>query len=131
MGAQDRVLIPRAEQAREVLPDELVRMGATVDVVTAYRTVAGGADGEAVAKMLAAGEIDVVTFTSSSTVTNLLALLGEQGRDLLSGVKIACIGPITADTCRELGLRPDIVAEKYTIQGLNESIIQELGGEPR
>ena len=43
-------------------------------------------------------------------------------------MKIACIGPVTADTCRELGLRPDIVAEKYTIQGLTESIIQELGG---
>lgn len=128
VGPQDRVLIPRAEQAREVLPAELARMGATVDVVTAYRTVAGGADGEAVGRMLAAGEIDVVTFTSSSTVTNLLALLGEQGREWLAGVKIACIGPITADTCRELGLRPDIVAEKYTIQGLTESIIEELGG---
>lgn len=128
VGPQDRVLIARAEQAREVLPAELTRLGATVDVVTAYRTVTGDADGEAVGKLLAAGEIDVVTFTSSSTVTNLLALLGKQGRELLAGVKIACIGPITADTCRELGLRPDIVAEKYTIQGLTESIISELGG---
>ena len=128
VGPQDRVLIARAEQAREVLPEELTRLGATVDVVTAYRTVAGDADGEAVGKLLAAGEIDVVTFTSSSTVTNLLALLGERGRELLAGVKIACIGPITADTCREMGLRPDIVAEKYTIQGLTESIISELGG---
>ena len=103
-------------------------MGATVDVVTAYRTVTGGADGEAVGKLLAAGSIDVVTFTSSSTVTNLLLLLGEKGRELLAGVKIACIGPITADTCRENGLRTDIIAAEYTIAGLTESIIRELGG---
>ena len=128
VGPQDRILIPRAEQAREVLPQELVKMGATVDVVTAYRTVTGGADGEAVGKLLAAGSIDVVTFTSSSTVTNLLLLLGEKGRELLAGVKIACIGPITADTCRENGLRTDIIAAEYTIAGLTESIIRELGG---
>ena len=128
VGPQDRILIPRAEQAREVLPQELVKMGATVDVVTAYRTVTGGADGEAVGKLLAAGSIDVVTFTSSSTVTNLLLLLGEKGRELLAGVKIACIGPITADTCREHGLRTDIIAAEYTIAGLTESIIRELGG---
>jgi len=128
IGPQDRILIPRAEQAREVLPEELTRMGAAVDVVTAYRTVTGGADGEAVAKMIADGEIDVVTFTSSSTVTNLLKLLGDAGHGLLSGVKIACIGPVTADTCREQGLKPDIIASEYTIQGLTESIISELGG---
>jgi uroporphyrinogen III methyltransferase/synthase len=129
IGAQDRVLIPRAEQAREVLPEELTRMGAIVDVVTAYRTVPGAADGKAVAQMLADQEIDVVTFTSSSTVTNLLALLGDTGRKLLSGVKIACIGPITADTCRENGLAPDIIAAEYTIKGLTDSIIAELGGQ--
>ena len=128
VGPQDRILIPRAEQAREVLPQELVRMGAAVDVVTAYRTVTGGADGESVTKMLAEGEIDVVTFTSSSTVTNLLALIGEQGKTLLAGVKIACIGPVTADTCREQGLHTDIIATEYTIPGLIESILRELGG---
>ncbi len=128
IGPQDRILIPRAEQAREVLPQELIRMGAAVDVVTAYRTVTGGADGEAVARMLAAREIDVVTFTSSSTVTHLLALIGEQGKRSLSGVKIACIGPITAETCREQGLQPDIIATEYTIPGLTASIISALGG---
>ena len=103
-------------------------MGAAVDVVTAYRTVTGGADGESVTKMLVEGEIDVVTFTSSSTVTNLLALIGEQGKTLLAGVKIACIGPVTADTCREQGLHTDIIATEYTIPGLTESILRELGG---
>ncbi len=127
LGTQDRILIPRAEQARDILPVELKKTGAAVDVVTAYRTVTGEADGETVAKMLAAGEIDIVTFTSSSTVTNLLSILGAQGRELLAGTKIACIGPITADTCREKGLVPDVVASEYTIRGLTEIIIKELG----
>ena len=128
IGPEDRILIPRAEQAREVLPVELSRSGAAVDVVTAYRTVMGGADGEAVAGMLAAGEIDIVTFTSSSTVTNLLTLLGQQGTELLSVARIACIGPITADTCRENGLEPAVVASEYTIGGLADTIIRELRG---
>lgn len=128
LGTGDRILIPRAEQARDVLPRDLARSGADIEVVTAYRTVAGGADGEELAAMLADGRIDVVTFTSSSTVTNLLGLLGERGRALLAGTRIACIGPVTADTCREQGLNPDIIAAEYTIQGLIESIIRELGG---
>jgi uroporphyrinogen III methyltransferase / synthase len=128
ISSKDRILIPRAEQAREVLPKGLAKTGAAVDVVTAYRTVAGGADGEAVGKLIADGKIDLVTFTSSSTVTNLLSLLGEKGRELLSGVKIACIGPVTANTCREHGLQADITATEYTIQGLTESIIREFGG---
>lgn len=127
VGPADRILIPRAEQARELLPQELARMGAAVDVVTAYRTLTGGADGETVGKLLAAGEIDIVTFTSSSTVTNLLKLLGPQGKELLAGARIACIGPVTADTCREQGLNPDAVATEYTIQGLIESIVNEWG----
>ena len=128
ISSQDHILIPRAEKAREVLPQELAKCGAVVDVVPAYRTVTGDADGEGVTGLLAAGEIDMVTFTSSSTVTNLLALIGGNGKELLSGVKIACIGPITADTCREHGLKPDIVASEYTIQGLIKSIIFKQGG---
>ena len=127
IGPSDRILIPRAEQARDVLPTELAKCGAAVEVVTAYRTVSGDADGKAVAGMLAAGKIDLVTFTSSSTVTNLLSLLGEQGRKLLSGVELACIGPITAETCRNHGLEPALVADEYTINGLTESIISKWG----
>ena len=129
IGPQDRVLIARAAEAREVLPEELARMGASVDVVAAYRTLPGEADGAALAEQLAGGEIDVVTFTSSSTVTNLLAILGNKGAELLGRVKIACIGPVTADTCRENGLCPDVIAAEYTIKGLADCIITELGGE--
>ena len=129
IGPQDRILIPRAEQARDVLPVELAKTAVTVDVVTAYRTVAGEADGKTVAARLAAGEIDLVTFTSSSTVTQLLKLLGDAGVELLARTKIACIGPITADTCREHGLEPALVAGEYTIHGLIADIIDQWGGK--
>ena len=129
VGPQDRVLIARAAEAREVLPQELIRFGAAVDVVPVYKTVLGDADSSQLVEMLATGEIDIVTFTSSSTVTNLLAILGGKAKELLSNVKIACIGPVTADTCREHGLQPAVVATEYTIKGLAESIIREMGGE--
>jgi uroporphyrinogen III methyltransferase/synthase len=128
IGPGDRVLIARATEAREVLPHELNRMGALVDVMPAYTTVLGEADGDSIRRQLLAGEIDIVTFTSSSTVTNLLKILGDEAQELLDRVKIACIGPVTADTCREHGLSPDVVATEYTIKGLAESIIREMGG---
>jgi uroporphyrinogen III methyltransferase/synthase len=97
--------------------------------VPVYKTVLGDADSGQLTEMLATGEIDMVTFTSSSTVTNLLSILGDKAVKLLTGVKIACIGPVTADTCRENGLQPAVVAAEYTIKGLAESIIREMGGE--
>jgi uroporphyrinogen III methyltransferase/synthase len=136
----ERVLLPRADIARKVLPEALRQMGAMVDEVTAYRTVVqspegsrgtgpgGGRGGvtpgaEKVRAMLEAGEIQIITFTSSSTVRNFVRLLEapDLGR-LLSGVKTACIGPVTADTARELGIRVDVVASEYTIEGLVEAI---------
>ena len=116
VGTGKKVLIPRAQEAREILPEKLREQGHTVDVAPVYQTVAAeGNAGELKAK-LAAGEIDLVTFTSSSTVTNLLKLLG--GKAPLSGVKLACIGPVTAETARNNGLEPDMEAEEYTINGL-------------
>ncbi|AIF49579.1 uroporphyrinogen-III C-methyltransferase [Pelosinus sp. UFO1] len=116
------VLIPRALVARDILPEKLREMGATVDVVPVYRTLTGDSDGEMLAQKLSAGEIDLVTFTSSSTVTNLLELLGSKGSELLKTAKIACIGPITAGTCLENGIKPDVIAEEYTIHGMVEAI---------
>lgn len=116
-----KVLIPRAEVAREILPEKLSELGAEVFVVPAYRTVTADTDGKTLAACLSAGEVDLVTFTSSSTVTNLLELLGRD-TSLLAKVKIACIGPVTAATCMENGITPDIVAEDYTIQGLVSAI---------
>ena len=115
-----KILIPRAEEAREVLPDTLREMGAEVEVAPAYRTVCGQVDGEALAAELKEGRIDMVTFTSSSTVKNLVNIIGSA--DVLQGVKTACIGPVTADTAKSLGIEPDIIAKEYTIDGLVETI---------
>lgn len=122
VGAGTRVLIPRAEVARDILPEKLREAGAVVDVAAAYRTVAGAASGAAVAAALAAGEIDLITFTSSSTVTNLLEMLGPAGPDLVRRAKVACIGPVTAGTCLDKGITPDAVAEEFTIAGLVKAI---------
>ena len=115
-----KILLPRAEEARLVLPEKLREKGAEVDVVALYQTVAADADGAALRDALRAGAIDLVTFTSSSTVKNLVQILG--GADALAGVKTACIGPVTADTARSLGIEPAIVAETYTIDGLVAAI---------
>lgn len=114
-----RILLPRAQEARDVLPDTLRAHGATVDVVAAYETVPEIEDA-AIAQRLASGEIDMVTFTSSSTVKNLVKMLANITP--LQQVKIACIGPVTADTARSFALEPDIVAKEYTIDGLVRSI---------
>lgn len=125
----ERVLLARALEAREVLPDELRKKGVTVDVVPVYRTVTGEADGGELLKQLQTGAVDLVTFTSSSTVTNLLEILGPDGVDALRKVTIACIGPVTADTCREVGLEPSMTATEYTIKGLTDIIIKSMGGK--
>jgi uroporphyrinogen III methyltransferase / synthase len=117
-----RVLIPRAAVARDVLPEELAKTGATVDVVEAYRTVTADTDGALLAEELTAGAIDMITFTSSSTVTNLLAILGPEASSLVDRARVACIGPITAATCLEHGIKPDVIAEEFTIAGLVQAI---------
>ena len=118
-----RILIPRAKEAREVLPEKLTEMGAQVEVVTAYQTVLEESNVPCIKELLAEGEIDFITFTSSSTVKNFVQLVGEGA--VPEKVKIACIGPITAQTAEEHGLKPDIVAEAYTIEGLVEALINK------
>ena len=122
------ILLARALEARDVLPEKLREMGASVNVVPVYRTVTGTADRDLVREQLQSAAIDVVTFTSSSTVTNLLQLLGDDGTKLIQKAKVACIGPITAETCEEYGIKTDVKAEEYTITGLVKAI-QELYGE--
>ena len=112
-----RVLLPRADIGREELTEGLARLGARVEQVCAYRTVMPQDSRGKATSLLREGNIDVATFTSSSTVRNLLDLL-DGDRLLLQGVKIACIGPITARTAQELGLQVDIIAQDYTVAGL-------------
>ncbi len=121
----DRVLLPRAEVAREVLPDALVEQGIAVEVVPVYRTIQVEAEGDQLREMLSQKLVDVVTFTSSSTVKNFVKLVGQEKlADLVAGVKIASIGPITSETARDFGLKVDIEAEKYTIEGLIQGMLQ-------
>ena len=91
-----------------------------MDVAPVYETVASTEDPSDVKAQLAAGEIDYVTFTSSSTVKNLVKLLGDA--DLLKKTKVVAIGPVTAKTCESLGITPAAVAEEYTIDGLVETL---------
>jgi uroporphyrinogen III methyltransferase/synthase len=109
-----RFLLARAEQAREVLPAELSKMGAIVDEAVAYRTVPETEDvSGGIARFRSEGA-DLITFTSSSTVENFMALK----LPLPPGLRTASIGPITTETMKKLGLRVDIEARQYDIPGL-------------
>ncbi|MDI6821292.1 MAG: uroporphyrinogen-III synthase [Actinomycetota bacterium] len=121
------ILIPRAEKAREILSQGLRELGASVDVVTAYRTVIDDSHVSGVKQILSRGEIDIITFTSSSTVKNFVRLLeGIDLKSMLQKVMVACIGPITASTTQDLGLKVDVIAEEYTIEGLIKAILKKI-----
>lgn len=128
--AGQRVLIPRAKVAREVLPEKLREAGAEVVVPPAYESVPSSEGKEKLAKMLESGEVDCVTFTASSTVENLVRTLGEEEtRRLLGRTRVACIGPITAETAEGHGIRVDAEAEEYTIPGLVEAVVDLFAAE--
>jgi len=117
-----RVLVARAAEAREILPRRLEEAGATVVVVPAYRTELLPLD-EAIQAALEAGTLDWIFLTASSTARALAAALGDIKR-LSDRIRIAAIGPVTAGTARELGLRVDVVADTYTAEGLIEAVVR-------
>ncbi len=121
--APRRVLLPRAAEAREVLPEHLRQSGATVDVVPVYATKLPIEGAERLRSLLNSGQVNVVTFTSSSTVANFMKMAGS----LPAQVKVACIGPVTSRTAEEHGLRVDVVAGTYTTAGLREALVERLG----
>ena len=123
------VLLPGADIGREVLADGLTKLGAQVRRVTAYRTVTPSGAPDRARQLLQEG-VDVVTFTSSSTVRNLMDLLGED-KELLASSLIACIGPATAGTAAELGLRVDLIAKEATVEGLVETLVSHWDGAER
>lgn len=135
-----RILLPRAAVARDVLITELKAAGAIVQEVAAYRTLPVSSDdaqGLEVVRMLQAGELYMLTFTSSSTVRNFMHWLTSSAPTMAEKLRIntagetlpiiACIGPVTAQTARELGLHPRIEATTFTIDGLIEAIVQHEG----
>lgn len=119
------VLLPRANIARKVLVEELKKEGCVVSEVDAYETKIVTENAEAMIELLRKREIDIITFTSSSTVQNFihaLALEQEEYSKLLHHTKVVCIGPITAETAQKLGVPVHSIAETYTIDGLIEAI---------
>jgi uroporphyrinogen III methyltransferase/synthase len=127
----DRVLLARAADSRDVLVRELTAMGASVTEVAAYRTRPATEGAAELCEALARRRVDVVTFTSSSTVRHFAALLGTSELPrLMEGVTVACIGPITRATAAEHGLRTQVMPGDYTIPALARAIVAhfERGG---
>lgn len=121
--AGKRVLYPRAEKARDVLPRELAAIGAEVVSPVAYRTLAPAGAAETMRHLLQAKEVDAVTFTSSSTVENYLALLGSDAAELMKDVTIVSIGPLTSATARRHGLNVQVEPPDYTLEGMVAALI--------
>jgi uroporphyrinogen-III synthase len=122
-----RVLLARAKVARDVIPRELRKLGAKVDVVEAYETVVPQKSRARLRATLKNPKKrpQVIMFTSSSTVRNFVALLADRGRGRPrhTGIRFASIGPVTSATLRELDLTVDIEAKEYTIPGLINAIV--------
>jgi uroporphyrinogen III methyltransferase/synthase len=123
-----RFLLPRADIADKKLTDGLTRLGAEVQEIVAYRTVVPPKAISKIRETLSSGQLDVITFTSSSAVSNLAATF--QGDPTpINNTKVACIGPKTADAATKAGLKVDIVARKHTVPGLVEAIEEYFGEE--
>jgi len=119
LGANERVLLPRAEVAREILPEALQQAGAKVDVVVAYRTLAPAPrDLDRIRSLVDPEETDIVLFTSSSTVQNLADVLGDDAVPRLDALDLFSIGPVTTRTAERLGLRVQGTAADQSIESL-------------
>jgi uroporphyrinogen III methyltransferase/synthase len=120
-----RILLARAKKARDILPKGLRKMGAEVEVVEIYRTVKPKGGSKKIKNLLAEEKIDVITFTSSSTVNHFANLLKRENlKKLVKGIAIACIGPVTARTAKEWGLKVRIQPRQYTIPALTRAIAE-------
>lgn len=133
--AGSRFLLPRADSGREVLADELRKAGGEVTDVTAYRLLLTETEREGepdIYRMLLDRRIDVVTFTSASTVRNFVKTLGrEQAQDLLRQTLVACIGPVTAEAAAQLGIETTIMPTEFTIPSLVDAIVRYYEKQPK
>jgi uroporphyrinogen III methyltransferase/synthase len=126
-----RILLARVKQARDVLPNGLKKLGAEVDVVEAYRTIIPKGGSKRLRQLLIEGKIDVITFTSSSTVIHFVELLKKENlKKLLKGIAIACIGPVTSRTAERLGIKIHIQPDEYTIPALTRAIAKYFTPHP-
>lgn len=118
------VLIPRAERAREVLPEMLRSAGATVQVVPTYRTVRLQPP---IRQLLEAGAVDIITFTASSTVASFCDAVGPDAAELTKGTTVASIGPVTSETAKQAGLDVTVSSDEYTLPGLIDAMKTHFG----
>jgi uroporphyrinogen III methyltransferase/synthase len=135
-GVEGRnILIPRGLHGREILPETLRGAGAQVTIAPVYQNCPVEGDRERLIAELKEGAVDMITFTSSSTVRNFLAMLNmenqKQLQEILSGVKIAAIGPITSKTVTDSGLRVDVQPEEFTITDMIRSIVAYYSGDDK
>ena len=120
-----RVLVPRAEMSRDALPSLLANRGAEVEILPVYRSVCPAGAGPALMRLFEGDGVDVITFTSSSTVVNFVAAFPDDRLPAILGeAEVACMGPVTADTARKHGLDVSIVAREYTTHGLVQAIAE-------
>ena len=119
-----RFLLPRAQEAREVFPEKVRELGGHIDVPPVYRAIKPEASGKRLKRFMKEGKITVATFTSGATFTNFLEMIGDEAKDLLKGVAIAVIGPVTAKKVKEAGLAVDIMPATATMEALEQAIIE-------
>jgi uroporphyrinogen-III synthase len=121
-----RLLLPRADIASQELPSILRKKGAMVDEVVAYRTIVPSDLTAEKVRLTFQEGVDMVTFTSPSTIHYLSRVLGgNQLRNMLRRTRVACIGPVTVDAARSLGVTVDVVANTHTVDGLVEAIVND------
>lgn len=129
-GVPRRVLLARALVARDALPNALRDAGARVDVVAAYETKPVLEAGDELRALVESKRIDAMLLTSSSTIEAVVERLGERAAELLAGVRVASIGPVTTQSARKLGIRVDVAAAIYTVDGLLDALEQSYRASP-
>ncbi len=123
-GAEKKILIPRAEVARDIIPESLTAMGADCDVITTYHTISSGMKREDFQEIAERDRIDIITFTSPSTVDNFIDIVGRE--NISEDAIIACIGPVTKKAAEGVGLTVHIMAQSYTVEGMVDAMIDYL-----
>jgi uroporphyrinogen III methyltransferase/synthase len=126
-----RFLLPRAEKARELLPEKIREMGGKIDVPVTYKTVKPESRGKRLRRFLREGRISMATFTSAATFYHFREIMGDDADAYLKGVPIAAIGPVTAHAIEKAGLRVEIMPKEATIEAMVEEIIQWIEKNPK
>lgn len=125
-----RFLLPRAETAREILPEQIKKLGGDIDVVTVYKTEKPEVHGKRLKRFLKEEKISVATFTSAATFKNFMSIMQEDAKTLLKGVAIAVIGPVTAQAVKEAGLNVNIMPKEATTEAMAKEIIYWIASKP-